>query len=209
MKLTKFFKTIVISFCLVASFALAGLTGCGNDSKNSADKREISDAWGKIELYLSSVKDGRNYATIVDRSNSNMFSFTYYGDGDKFQIDYNDTVIYGVVENYQIYKISQADDLSWHKRKSTDVDDMRAPQAQIQSLITKLNYCAWNEYNSKTKTLKYVTTDGTITAKLSNNELTVEFIYTDGTEKTMKITVKDVGTTTVTLPENIIDDTPN
>ena len=109
------------------------------------------------------------------------------------------------MEEKNIYKVFQSSDLSWHK--NTEVDDMRKPADQIQSLISKLNILSWNEYNSKTKILKSELTDGIVTAKLIANELTVNFIYTDGSNKSLEVIVKDVGSTNVTLPDNIVDDT--
>ncbi|MCH5165107.1 MAG: hypothetical protein J1G01_01740 [Clostridiales bacterium] len=205
MKIKKFFKINVLPVLIAASVPASGfaMTGCGNDNSNK--EPYISEVVNSINLFLSRAKYEQNFTSITNQPN--VYSFTYYGDGDKFQIDYDDSIIYGIVEEDNIYKISQSNDLSWHK--STDIDDMRNPKDQISSLISKLNVLYWNEYNSKTKTLKCELTDGIATATLIANELTVNFIYTDGTEKSLEIIVKDVGTTVVTLPENIIDDTQN
>ena len=201
MRSLKLFNTKILPALLAASaFAIGfAMTGCGD---NTGKEPDISEVVNSLNSFLSQAKYEQNFTAITNQPN--VYAFTYYGDVDKFRIDYNDTFFYGVVEENNIYKISQSDDLSWHK--STDIADLRAPKDQIQSLISKLNGLSWNEYDSKTKILKCELTDGIVTANLDTNQLKVNFIYTDGPEKSLEVIVKDVGTTAVSLPENIIDD---
>ena len=202
MRSLKFFKTKTLPALLVASTFAVGfaMTGCGDN--NSDKEPDIHEAVNSLNLFLSQAKNEQNFTAITNQPN--VYAFTYYGDIDKFRIDYNDTFFYGIIEENNIYKISQSDDLSWHK--NTETDDLRAPKDQIQSLISKLNVLSWNEYDSKTKTLKCELTDGIVTANLDANQLKVNIIYTNASDKSLEVIVKDVGATTVTLPANIIDD---
>ena len=198
------FRNKILPIMLSISTLATGFATAGCGDNNSSNGKVIADAVESMNLFLSQAKDEQNFTVITNQPN--VYAFTYYGDVDKFRIDYADTFFYGVVEENNIFKISQSDDLSWHK--STEIDDLRAPKDQIQSLISKLNALSWTEYNSKTKTLKCELADGMTSAKLIDNELTVNIVYyTDESEKSLEILVKDVGSTNVTLPENIVDDT--
>ena len=96
--------------------------------------------------------------------------------------------------------------MTWHK--NTDNTDLSDPVTRINNLINGINNTSnvslWTDYNRKTKTLTATFSDGSATYKLDAGEFIVIFITNNGTTKH---TIKNVGNTTVTLPENIIDDT--
>ncbi|MDE7164189.1 MAG: hypothetical protein K2O04_02035 [Clostridiales bacterium] len=200
MKLARFFKTIVISFCLAACFAMAGLamTGCGE--KKPDKQEEIDNALNAAITFLRNAKEGRNYSDVSKYSDGRVYK--YYTESGKIKIEYNETT-YAVIENGRIYKIYQTDDLTWHK--NSNASDIGDPEVLLSNLIMKIGVLPWSEYDSKTKTLKCVLTDGSITAKLDAGVLIINLI--EDTGATTAITIKDVGSTTVTLPEDIVDDT--
>lgn len=208
MKITRILKTKALAVLLAASALAIGLavTGCGGtdpdaDAANKANAlKERAAAISEINEFLQNVKEGKNYTSVSVRTTTP--TYIYYADGDKIKIEFDGTTDYGVIENNSIYKISQADDLCWHK--NNNVYDVMNPAERISSLITKINAMPWNGYDGKTKTVICILDDGSATAKLNAEVLTVNIIVEN---KTTTFIIKDVGTTTVTLPENIVDDT--
>ncbi len=202
MKLTKFFKTILISICLTVSFAIAGLslTGCGDG--NEPDKyAEIDKAINAAVDFLTNARDCGNYSSVSEYYDGRVYE--YYADDGKIKCVYTET-FYAVKEGgFDLYKISQDDDGTWHK--NNDDTDLSDPEDRMTKLIINVNRTfIWNDYDRKTKTLKCVASDGTITVSLDEGVFTLAFNYDTGTTKH---TITNVGSTTVTLPEDIIDDT--
>ncbi|MDE6200608.1 MAG: hypothetical protein K2M47_01840 [Clostridiales bacterium] len=207
MKLTKFFKTIAISVCLAASFVTAGfaMAGCGNDNNPAAQKqqktKEINQAASAAVEFLKNAKNGWNYSSVSEYSDGRLYK--YYTDDYKIKVEYNGT--FYALNTDRLYKIVQADDMTWHK--TTDTTDVSEPYAKINNLIASINATSnaswWTDYDSKTKTLTAADTDGSVTVTLDAGEFIITFITDKGTAKH---TIKDVGTTTVTLPEDIIDE---
>lgn len=203
MKLAKFFKTVVTSVCLAASFAIAGLslTGCGDG--NEPDKHaEIDKAINAAVDFLTNARDCGNYSSVSKYLDGSVYE--YYTDNGKIKCVYDGT-FYAVKEgDFTLYKISQDDDGTWHK--TNDDTDLSDPKDRITKLIITVDRTfIWNDYDSKTKTLKCVASDGTITVSIDNGVFTWAFNYNSG--GTSKHTISNVGSTTVTLPEDIIDDT--
>ena len=110
-----------------------------------------------------------------------------------------------MIEDDSLFRIYQDDDLTWHKGAAYNITH---PQERLENLINGIDNTRkaslWTDYNSKTKTLTATYSDGSATAKLDGGEFTITFIAENGTTTHI---IKDVGTTIVTLPENIIDDT--
>ena len=207
MKLAKFFKTIVISICLVAILLISGifLTACNDEPDKKKEQEQTKDA---IISFLENAKSIKNYTSISEYSNNPTYS--YYADVDKIKIEYNGTTNYGIIEDRCMYKISQDDDLLWHKNidvKNNDVYDLSTPEERISDLISRINATSWNDYDSKTNTLICRLDDGHATAKIDSDTVIVNLIMNTGSTTTF--TIKEVGSTTVTLPEDIIDDTLN
>lgn len=211
MKLTKFLKTIAISVCIAASFAIAGLAmvGCGNDNNSAAQKqqktKEINQAANAAVDFLNTAKaNGGNYYSTSEFSDGSVYKY-YTADG-KMKIEYNGELFYGVKIGNSLYKISQADDMTWHK--TNNLADLSDPVARTDNLINSINktskYSLWTDYDNDTKTLTATYTDGNATVKLDAGVLVVTFNLDTGTTKH---TIQNVGDVAVTLPENIIDDT--
>lgn len=202
MKLTKFIKTIFI--LLVASFVMAGLamTGCGNDEKTDKNE-EIRQAVSAAIDFLNTVKDSGNYSSVSEYSDGRVYK--YYTKDGKIKVEYNG-VFYGIKEGDSLYKISKADDMTWHK--TNDNTDLSDPKNRTNTLINNINnisyYWLWTDYDSKTKTLTATYSDESAKLKLDADEFVLTYFTNNGTTKH---TIKNVGNTTVTLPENIIDDT--
>lgn len=195
-----FLKTKALPVLLAASALTVGLvaTGCGDDEPDK--EKERADALSAVIAFLESAKESKNYISVSERSN--IPTYTYCADGDKILIDYNGVMTYAVIEDDYIYKIYQSDDSSWHK--DLNFYNIDAPAARIESLISKINATPWNDYDRQTKTIICVLDDGKATVKLDEDQLTVSIIEEN---KTTTFAINDVGTTVVTLPENIIDDT--
>ncbi|MDE5592426.1 MAG: hypothetical protein K2I75_00575 [Clostridiales bacterium] len=209
MKLTKLLKTIAISVCLAASFAIAGLslTGCGGetpDSQKPDRTEEIKQATSAAVDFLMTARNGWNYSYVSEYSDGSVYK--YYTDNNRIKVEYNGT--FYALNADRIYKIVQADDMTWHK--TNDSTDVIEPYTKINNHIDSINNTSnaslWSDYDSKTKMLTATYLDGSATIKLDAGELTITLITDKGTTKH---TIKDVGSTTVTLPEDIIDDTLN
>ena len=174
------------------------LAGCSNNKDE-----EIKQAVSTVVEFLNTVKDSGNYSSVSEYSDGSVYK--YYTEDGKIKVEYNE-VFYGVKVDNFLYKISQADDMTWHK--NTDTTDLSDPVTRINNLINGINNTSngslWTDYNSKKKTLTATFSDGSATYKLVAGEFIVTFITNNGTTKH---TIKNVGNTTVTLPENIIDDT--
>ncbi|MDE5562115.1 MAG: hypothetical protein K2J01_00940 [Clostridiales bacterium] len=210
MKLTKFFKTIVISVCLAVSFVTAGLAmvGCGggNNPEDKNDKtEEIKQAASAAVDFLNAAKEnGGNYYSTSEYSDGSVYKY-YTADG-KMKIEYNGELFYGVKVGNSLYKISQADDMTWHK--TNDFSELGDPVARTDNLINSINKTSklslWTDYDSDTKTLTATYSDETVTVKLDAGVLVITFNWVTGTTKH---TIQNVGDVAITLPENIIDDT--
>ena len=196
----KTFITIVA--CLMAIFAIT-LTACSNVEKPDKDE-EIKHAVSVAVEFLNTVKDSGNYSSISEYSDGRGV-YKYYTEDGKIKVEYNE-VYYGVKIGNNLYKISQADDMTWHK--TTDTADLSDPAARTDNLINNINntskWFLWTDYDSQTKTLTATYSDGSATLKLDGGVFIITYITNNGTTKH---TIKDVGNTTVTLPDNIIDDT--
>lgn len=193
---------ITLCVCLMAIFTLT-LAACGNDDEKPNQDEEIEQAVSTVVDFLNTVKDSDNYSSVSFLSDGSIYK--YYTENGKFKIEYNE-VFYGVSVGDSLYKISQADDMTWHK--NTDTSDFSDPITRINNLINGIDNTSkaslWTDYNSKTKTLTATYSDGNTTVKLDAGEFCITYITNNGTTKHI---IKDVGDTTVTLPENIIDDT--
>lgn len=200
MKLPQFFKTIAISVSLVACVAITGLavTGCVDDDREPDKNEQIKQAVSAVVDFLTTAKDGGNYSSVSEYYDGRKFE--YYADDGKIRMEYNGTT-YALIENGYIYKIYQADDMTWHK--NNDVYDLRNPKDRLAKLIKNINNTLWSDYDSKTKTLTATYSDGIATFNLEDGEVTLSFILDNGTTTHV---INHVGTTTVTLPEDIIDD---
>lgn len=199
MKLTKFFKTIVISVLLAVSFTMAVLVMTGCDEEEPDKEKEIKQAVSAAVDFLTNAKNCGNYSSVSEYPDGRKYE--YYAEGDKFQIEYNGTT-YGVLEGAHLYKVYQADDMTWHK--NNDTSDLKHPASRIANLINNINRQLWYDYDKKTKTLTTAYTDGSATIKLDAGAFIITFNLDTGTTRHI---INNVGTTTVTLPENIIDDT--
>lgn len=198
MKIIKLFKNVACTF-LVASIVVSALamTGC---AEKPDKQKEINRALNAVTDFLANAKDRGNYSSVSVYSDGSIYR--YYTDSGKIKIEYKETTTYGIIEDGYIYKIAQADDLTWHKNNS--VYDLSDPEERVANLITNLNRAPWNDYDNKTKTLKWTQNDESATVNFDGKE----FIFAIVTEKgTTTHIIKDVGTTTVVLPEDIIDDT--
>ena len=188
---------ITLLACIMVIFSLT-LAGCSNNKDE-----EIKQAVSTVVEFLNTVKDSGNYSSVSEYSDGSVYK--YYAEDGKIKVEYNE-VFYGVKVDNFLYKISQANDMTWHK--NTDTTDLSDPVTRINNLINGINNTSngslWTDYNSKKKTLTATFSDGSATYKLVAGEFIVTFITNNGTTKH---TIKNVGNTTVTLPENIIDDT--
>jgi hypothetical protein len=191
-------KTFITLFACIMAILSLTLAGCSNNKDE-----EITQAVSAAVDFLNTVKDSGNYSSVSEYSSGIVYK--YYTEDDKIKVEYN-KVFYGVKVDNRLYKISQADDMTWHK--NTDNTDLSDPVTRINNLINGINNTSnvslWTDYNRKTKTLTATFSDGSATYKLDAGEFIVIFITNNGTTKH---TIKNVGNTTVTLPENIIDDT--
>lgn len=201
MRLKSILKTIVVAVVLVVSVVVTGLamTGCGEEKPDK--EKEIKQALSTVNKFLENAKEDRNYTDISEYSDGSIYKYSAYY--DKIKIEYNGTTTYGVTENGCFYKITQTDELQWHK--SNDVSDLPDPQERIAKLISRINATPWNDFNNKTKTLICVLDDGNVTANIDSDKLIVNLIMDTGSTTTF--TIKDIGKTVVALPDNIIDDT--
>lgn len=212
MKIAKFLKTTVISICLAASFAAAGLAmvGCGDGktpaSQNPNKAAEIKQAVNAAVEFLNTTKEnGGNYYSVSEYSDGSVYKY-YTADG-KMKIEYKGELFYGVKVGNSLYKISQAEDMTWHK--TNDFSELSDPITRTDKLIDGINKTSkmslWTDYDSDTKTLTATYSDGTETITLNAGVLVITS-YLD-TGKTTKHTIQNVGDVAITLPENIIDDT--
>lgn len=185
------------------------LTGCANEEKPNKDE-EIKKAVSTAIDFLNTVKASGNYSSVSEYSDGRIYKF--YTEDGKIKVEYNDEVFYGMKIENHLYKISQADDMTWHKH--TDTTDLSDPATRNNTLINAINnmtkYSLWTDYNSNTKTITATLSDGTANLKLDTGIFILTYKLETGiTTHTTTHTIKDVGNTTVTLPENIIDDTKN
>ena len=194
-------KAFITLFACIMAILTLTLTAC--DSNETYNDEDIEQAVSGAVDFLNTVKDGGNYSSVSEFSDGSVYK--YYTEDGKIKVEYNQ-VFYGVKVGNYLYKISQADDMSWHM--NTDNTDLSDPVNRTNNLINGINNISnrslWSGYNSKTKTLTATFSDGKATYKLNAGEFNVTFITDSGTTKHI---IKDVGDTTVTLPENIIDDT--
>lgn len=194
-------KILSIFACLMAILVLA-LTGCGNDEKPSKAE-ELENAINATIDFLNNVKESGNHTSVSEYSDGRVYKF--YTEDGKIKVEYNG-IFYGLKTEDRLYKISQADDMTW--RKHTDTTDLSDPITRNNNLLNTIynisRYSLWTDYNSKTKTLTATLSDGTETFKLDAGMLIITYNLETGITTH---TIKDVGNTTVTLPENIIDDT--
>ena len=194
-------KTFITLFACAMAILTLMLTACGS---GETDKEEyIEQAVSAVVDFLNTVKDGGNYSSVSEYSDGSVYK--YYTEDGKIKVEYNG-VFYGLKVGNYLYKISQADDMSWHM--NTDNTDLSDPLTRTNNLINGItnisNWSLWSGYNSKTQTLTATLSDGKTTYKLNAGELIITIITDSGTTKHI---IKDVGDTTVILPENIIDDT--
>lgn len=205
MKLKHFLKTIVVAVAIAVCLAVAGIamTGCGEEKPDN--KKEIQQAVSAVLEFLENAKKCDNYSSVSQFPDGSKYE--YYAEGDKIKVD-NNEVFYIVKGEYYRYKISQADDTTWHK--TLDNSETIMPAYRIDSIINSINKTSkaslWTDYDSKTKTLTATYSDGKATVKLDDDAIIITYILDTGTTV---YTINKVGTTTVTLPENIIDDTQN
>ena len=213
---TKMLPAFLVANALAMSFAV---TGCGDKPNseipetpqepqkppvvvdNDKDKeKELADAIAVLNKFMADAKVGKNFIFVSESANNQ--THTYYADADKTKIEYSDVITYIENEEDTIYKVFQAEDQSWHKdiadEGTKDANDM------ITSFIVKVNAISWSEYDSQTKMLKYELNNESATATLDTDKITVNVIAADDAQTFI---LKNVGTTTVTLLENIIDDT--
>ena len=191
-------KTFITLFACIMAILSLTLAGCSNNKDE-----ETAQAVSAAVDFLNTVKDSGNYSSVSEYSDGSVYK--YYTEDGKIKVEYNE-VFYGVKVDNRLYKISQANDMTWHK--NTDNTDLSDPVTRTNNLINGINNTSnaslWTDYNRKTKTLTATFSDGSATYKLDAGEFIVTFITNNGTTKH---TIKNVGNTTVTLPENIIDDT--
>lgn len=190
---------VTIGACFMVILAIT-LTGCENRNKDE----EIKQAVSTVVDFLETAQDSGVYSSVSEYSDGSIYK--YYTEDGKIKVEYNE-VFYGVKVGSSLYKISQTDDMVWHK--TNDTADLSDPISRINNLINGINNISklslWTDYDSKTKTLTATYSDGSSTIKLDAGEFMITFISNYGITKHI---IKEVGNTTVTLPEDIIDDTP-
>ena len=195
----KAFRALFV--CLMAILTLT-LTACGSGEKINKDE-EIEQAVSDVIDFLNTVKDSGNYSSVSEYSDGSVYK--YYTEDGKIKVEYSE-VFYGLKVGDCLYKISQDDDMNWHM--NTDTTDLSDPITRTDNLINGINNISkavlWTDYNRKTKTLTATFSDGIATYTLNAGEFSVTYFTNSGTTKHI---IKNVGSTTVTLPENIIDDT--
>ena len=181
------------------------LAGCGNNGKPKKDE-EIKQAVNTAIDFLNTARTSGNYSSVSEYSDGSIY--TYYAEDGKLKVEYKNDVFYGEQSGSRFYKISQTDDMIWHK--TYDTTDLSNPRTRINNLINGINNTTdlslWTDYDGETKTLTATYADGSSTLKLDAGVFVITYFTDSGTTKH---TIKEVGNTTVTLPENIIDDTQN
>ena len=194
----KFIKVGAITFAMAAAMAFNAMAMAACDPKPTPtptppnppitvpeDKdKEAQEALARgtalFEAELDKIETTKNF-TYNDGSKN------YLVDGDTLKIGED----YIVKENGTLYKFSKQEDGKYHKQ-TTDEND--ASQV-LSALLEKVDDLTFTKYDETTKTL---TANG-ITIKVDNG-LTIKIGN--------KIhTVTDINNTTITLPNEIVDDT--
>lgn len=178
------------------------LCACGPNTDKTDKTEQIYKAAADIVEFLNCVKESGNYSSVSEYDDGSKYY--YYTVDGKIKVEYNDEVFYGLADG-ELYKIYQAEDLSWHK--TTKADNLTDPVKKVEKLISSIDntsrYRLWNDYDSATKTLTSTFTDGHTTVKLDAGELSITFVTATSTTSH---TINRVGETSVTLPDNIIID---
>ena len=191
---TKKLKKIVALVLAIFAASLM-LVGCGDEEPDDGRAEGLNE----LNRYFETVASAKSYT--VEYSYTSGAAYSYYADQDKIKIDDNGTVTFYVNEEGIIYRIYSAQDETWHKER-TDGDGEYLGD-NIGKLAQSLNDGVCNSYDKATKTLSFTLNGETATITMEKESITVVMNSKSG--KTT-ITIKDVGTTTVTLPNNIVDD---
>ena len=201
----------------------------GNTPPSSKTAEEV------IAQYVSALVDEKNFTISANMliPASQASKYQAFVDGNKIHANGNDADYYLEEKDGVVYAYVQDDDKAWHKSVATE--DFTYPTDIEETLISLLENVEWKEYNEKTGVAKgyvsvedydYILSNFDIPTQLVTH-LEIEFImqeevaeinlsgakYFEVVDKYIpvipiaKATIYNIGTTTVTLPENIIDDT--
>lgn len=176
------------------------------DDSPLPEMRTLEDAKTEFDAFVDRLATGKNFTYVLKSASQNV---TTQFAGNKAKSDRNGEVYYLTEENGENFVFELENDNAWHKDFAED--NMTIDHA-ISTVTDALADVTWTAYDSNTNLLSgdvSTTIDGTpIIAKVEAN-----FDQDDMSVKmksgltTTNMSVSKIGTTTVTLPANVIDET--
>lgn len=216
----QFLKDKFLPLLLVSStFGFGGLlTACSENKKPDdgiivppdppkppiieVDKeKELKNAKEELARFMARVQAEKNFTAEIETTLPAQ-KYTICIDGNKAKTSNSGKISYVVNEDENLYKIFQTEDQSWHKDNADE--GTKSAEDIVSELIVGINKIAWTNYDKDSKSLSVTTPEYVATAHLDDEQVS----FTAGSEgRSENCTLSDVGTTLVTLPENVIDDT--
>ncbi|MCH5157121.1 MAG: hypothetical protein J1G02_04520 [Clostridiales bacterium] len=168
-----------------------------------------------IAEYLVSLGDNFTVsATVKITSPDNLFRTEEHNyktllDGNKIYAD-NDGELYYVEQDDDVVYLYSLDNETWHKTVATDeeYDGSMDIEEQLKEVLANVDWQSYNEEKGVAKgSVKLNNVDFWIECTLGEKNATITIVSMPLPVIAATINIFDIGTTTVTLPDNYVDDT--
>ncbi len=192
----KKFATLALAsgISLTTAFAFAGCELFMSEEEKRQEE-VFENAVEEVTERLTAVQEMNNFTYTRYLNNRLVYYFKF--DGDLVEYLYLGDLKYCYTENDILYQMSQDDDGYW---KTEIMDDPYFIEIFRTFSTTLLETINWSSYNEEENVLSGTQDGYSIQMSVNNGEI---YYKAPGG----LCVFSDIGTTTVTLPENVIDDT--
>ncbi len=182
---------------LTTAFAFAGC-GLSKSEEEKGQEELFENAVAEVTECLVAVQEGSNFTLTCYNTDSQELEYYFKLDNDLVEYTYLGKSYYYYTENGVVYQIRKDDDGYWSSRileNATLIDDIRSYPMILAKTIK------WFSYDQEEGVLSGNSMVGfSSDIKIENGEIYYKapgglYVFSD------------IGTTIVTLPENVIDNT--
>lgn len=184
-------KFAALALASGVSLTTCAFVGCGFNEERQLYRNAVEE----VTERLTAVQEMNNFT--YTRYLNNRLDYYFKFDGDLVEYLYLGDLKYCYTENDILYQMSQDDDGYW---KTEIMDDPYFIEIFRTFSTTLLETINWSSYNEEENVLSGTQDGYSIQMSVNNGEITYKapgglYVFSD------------IGTTIVTLPENVIDDT--
>lgn len=189
-------KFAALALASGVSLTTCAFVGCGFNEERQLYRNAVSEATES----LTSIKEVNNFTLSCYNTESQKLDYYFKVDNDvvevKFSISESSSYYY-YSEDGTFYMVSKDDSGNWNRKITGDTALYNAAQSFSTTLASAI---VWSSYDGEENILTGRYYGNTIEMKIENGEI----YFKIGKEF---YTYTDIGTTIVTLPENVIDNT--